>query len=184
MRKFITVALAGAALVACGGANAQPEAAARQAPADLTRAAAEARAAQAFARMDINKDGKLDAADRQARQSARFERLDSNKDGSVSQAEFAAQRERRADAPAERRGDRAQARGDRKAGHAGQMARGHGRFGGGMGPTADANKDGAVTQAEFASAALERFDRADSNKDGTISHDERRGQRPARRTAG
>jgi hypothetical protein len=50
---------------------------------------------------------------------------------------------------------------------------------------ADTNNDGTVTQAEFASAALARFDRADANKDGTISGDERRemrgpGGRPGR----
>jgi hypothetical protein len=38
---------------------------------------------------------------------------------------------------------------------------------------ADTNRDGAVTRAEFASAALARFDRVDVDKDGTISADER-----------
>ena len=38
---------------------------------------------------------------------------------------------------------------------------------------ADANNDGTVTQAEFADAALARFDRVDVNKDGTISAEER-----------
>jgi hypothetical protein len=43
-----------------------------------------------------------------------------------------------------------------------------------MARMADADKDGTVTQAEFTTAALARFDRADANGDGTISGEERR----------
>ena len=42
-----------------------------------------------------------------------------------------------------------------------------------MARDADADSDGSITQAEFASAALARFDRVDANKDGTISAEER-----------
>src|SRR3546814_13328405 len=45
-----------------------------------------------FARLDANKDGKLDAADRAAkraeRQAKRFARLDADGDGSISKAEW------------------------------------------------------------------------------------------------
>ena len=46
---------------------------------------------------------------------------------------------------------------------------------------ADADKDGTVTQAEFAAAALARFDQADANRDGTISVEERREARQHKR---
>ena len=58
----------------------------------MTRADVQTRAAEHFAKMDVNKDGKLDAADRAAHQAAMFDRLDGNKDGSVTRAEFAAAR--------------------------------------------------------------------------------------------
>jgi len=48
-----------------------------------------------------------------------------------------------------------------------------------MGRGADANKDGAVTQAEFTAAALARFDRMDLNKDGQVTKDERQQARKA-----
>ena len=46
---------------------------------------------------------------------------------------------------------------------------------------ADADNDGSVTQAEFTTAALARFDRTDANSDGTVSRDERRSERRDRR---
>jgi streptogramin lyase len=42
---------------------------------------------------------------------------------------------------------------------------------------ADADKDGSVTQAELASAALAHFDKTDANKDGQVTRDERRAAR-------
>ena len=56
MRKFIALSFAAAALVGAGGiAFAQAD----QAP-PATRAEVEQRSAEMFARMDANKDGKLD----------------------------------------------------------------------------------------------------------------------------
>ena len=60
-----------------------------------------------------------------------------------------------------------------------------GRRGGGMRgmmmARADADGDGTVSQAEFTSAALARFDSADANNDGTVTAEERREQRSERR---
>ncbi len=164
MRNFAIIALMSAAtLGATGAAYAQGG---RGGPA-LTRGEVEARSAQAFARMDVNSDGVLDPADRAAAQRKVFEGLDADGDGNVSFAEFSARREDRREHRAERRGGRGPGPG---------MRGGHG-----MARAADADNDGAISQAEFAGAALTRFDRVDADRDGTISADERRAMREQRR---
>lgn len=140
----------------------------------VTRAEAQAHAAEMFAQMDANKDGKLDAADRGAHQAAKFAQLDSNKDGSLSREEFAAGHHDRREPGARREGSE-------------PMGRHHGGDGAGEGGShgmgmmmlgmADANKDSAVTQAEFTAAHLQHFDMADTNKDGSLSAAERRTMR-------
>lgn len=139
----------------------------------LTRAEAQTHAAARFARMDANKDGKLDQADREARRAARFDRLDTDKNGQLSRQEFSARPQRPEGAQAGRpEGGK----------HHGWGRRGHGRHGGMMmGRMADANKDGAVAQAEFTAAAMQRFDRLDGNKDGQVTKEERQAAREAMR---
>jgi len=118
----------------------------------------------------------LNDADREAARRAAFDRVDADKDGAISFAEFEA-----------RRGDRGEAREARRAPDGPEFARrgGHRRSGPGFaGPgmhgdrglarAADADKDGTITQSEFTTAALARFDKADANSDGTISLEERR----------
>ena len=189
MRKFITLSLAAAALTSAGGiAYAQADQAVPREP--LTRSEVEQRSAEAFARMDANKDGKLDQADREARQQERLARRDANSDGQVNEADRAARQKSMFDrVDADHNGsisfeEFAAVRDQRQDQRAERGPRGDGpRFGrrgpdrGGMARAADTNRDGTITQAEFASAALARFDRVDVNKDGTISADER----PARR---
>lgn len=138
-----------------------------------TRAEAQTHATQMFAKLDANKDGRVDPADRAAHQSARFERLDTDKNGAISRAEFDAAHAQRDP------GSRAEMRHDDGPGKQGKHRMG--RRGGGhrMGGMmllrmADANKDGAVTSAELNSAALAHFDKADANKDGTLTRAERR----------
>ena len=147
-----------------------------------TRADAEAKAAQMFARMDANKDGKLDAADRSAqhaeRQAKMFASLDADGNGSISKAEWdkhgadrAAKRgNKRAEAGAGGEGKRHGMRGQhgKRGGHHGMM----------MGK-ADTDGDKAISQAEFQTAALARFDAADTNKDGQVTPEERQAQRGA-----
>jgi len=201
MRKFVTLSIAAVALIGAGGvAYAQADAGPAREP--LTRAQVEQRSAEAFGRMDANKDGVLNQADREARRDAheqqRFTRLDANHDGQLNEAdrearrketfdrvdadhnggisyeEFAALRDQRGELSGERRGPETARFERRRPGGA------DGRRGpdGERGPDrmmrgADADHDGAITQAEFADAALARFDRVDANKDGTISADER-----------
>lgn len=147
----------------------------------VTRAEAQAAATAMFARLDVNKDGKLDQADRElGRQQKRdkmFARLDTNGDGSISKAEFAAQKGPEGRGP-EGRGP--EGRGPGKDGHGPRGGHGHGRghgpHGGGMmamARDADTNKDGAISQAEFMAAAMKRFDAEDTNHDGQVTKAER-----------
>ena len=90
MRK-VTLALSTAALAFSGAAFAQPAPGAQRMPqGDMTRAQAQSRAEAAFVKMDANKDGTLNEADRAAHKAAMFDRLDANKDGQVTKAEMTA----------------------------------------------------------------------------------------------
>ena len=183
MRKTLVICFTSAALLMGGTAIAQAPERGGVRGAEMTRENAQQRAAQAFARMDVNSDGKLDAGDREARANARFDAVDTNGDGAISREEFAAIRQ-------ERQGRREEMRASRPEGapEAGKrMAmRGHGMMGprGMMGRgmpmlgQADSDHDGAVSQAEFNAAMLARFDAADKNGDGTITPEERREARP------
>lgn len=125
--------------------------------------------AKAFAKMDTNKDGKLTKPEAEAAHAAHkgakpgghgvdrlFARADTNKDGAVTAAEFNAAPKPSFDKAA-------------KGGHGGGKAR--------MLGEADLDKDGKVSQAEAQQAALARFDRADTNKDGKVTPEERRALR-------
>lgn len=125
---------------------------------DMTRAQAMQMANSHFDRMDVNKDGKLDRADREAMHarmaSEMFDRTDANHDGMISRDEWNAGAAKMA-----------------------QMHGGPGMRGGPMmrhmGMMADADGDRAISRDEFQKRALEHFDRVDANHDGTISAAER-----------
>lgn len=168
MRKSTLFLLTGAAAIAAGGvAYAQ----APSAGGDLTRSEMQQRTALAFERTDANDDGKLDQADRDARHKARFDRIDADSNGAISYTEFTAVHGDRTE-----RGERIGRRGGRDGQRMGM--RGHG---GSMGRMADADSDGAITQAEFQAAALQRFDRADADDNGTVTREEREAARGAMR---
>ena len=147
-----------------------------------TRAEVQTKAAQHFARMDANKDGKLDTADRTARRATHFAALDTDKNGSISQAEFS---NRAARPEGGMRGERMGGRHGRQGGGHDGMRRGmHGGMAGGMMMRmADTNSDQAINQAEFTAAALKHFDTADTNKDGTLTRAERQAAHQAMRGA-
>lgn len=176
MKKQITLGLSIAALLTAGGALAAQGQGRTKADVDgngtISRTEAQAGAAIRFSRMDVNKDGKIDQADRQLRRetmkTAMFERLDTDKNGQLSKAEFSADKGQRG------RGGRVAAN-DRSDKTMANRGRGHGRRGGMMGiaRTADADSNGAITQAEFQTAALQRFDTMDANKDGQVTQAER-----------
>ncbi|MFM2300362.1 MAG: hypothetical protein RLZZ84_98 [Pseudomonadota bacterium] len=122
----------------------------------MTRAEVQAKAEAHFAAMDVNKDGKLDAADRAAHMGQKFDQLDTDKNGAISRDEFA-------DA--------------HKGGHDKDD---HGmnehRMGGAMMmlKMADTNKDGAISKDEFVAAHLKMFDMADTDHDGKLTPAERK----------
>jgi Ca2+-binding EF-hand superfamily protein len=189
-----TLFLAGAALavLAASPAAAQPGGEGRtRFGQPQTRAQVEARVEARFARADSNRDGfvtrdevrartEARRAERQGRRgerrAQRFERLDSNRDGMISRAVFDSVdsgREGRRAAQGDRRGARFAHRGGR--GRHGLMAAG---FGGRAFAMMDLDRDGRVALAEARRSALQRFDRADSNRDGTVTPGERRAARP------
>jgi Ca2+-binding EF-hand superfamily protein len=130
-------------------------------------------------------------AKRDERQADRFAALDTNKDGSISKAEFEAGHDARIE-------KRVIVRKDGKGGvdidgdidgdaKVKVMRRGGPGMGAGPGvmmmrmrmgenwfANADADKDGRVSLAEASAKPLAMFDRADTNKDGTITPEERR----------
>lgn len=182
MHKTLTLSLAAIALATGGVAVAQTsageEARSPMRAMEHTREQAQQRAATMFARLDVNGDGQLSDADRDARADQQFDKMDANGDGAISREEFAAVREARAEHREDRRAARAERGGER-------MARGEGRRGGpgmrdarGMMRAADADGNGTITQEEFTSAALARFDAADADNDGTVTREERRNARP------
>lgn len=137
--------------------------------ATITRAEAQAKAGEMFARLDGNRDGKLDRSDREARKEAflaeRFAGMDTNKDGKLDRAEFMAGHQRPA---AGRSGP-------------GMMERGMGmKHMRAMMGQMDGNADRALTRDEFVTGALKHFDAADANKDGKLTPEERRAAMHAR----
>lgn len=194
LRTFAAAALAATSLIATlasAQSAAAPDAPARPAREPMTRTAVEQRAAAMFARLDADGDARLTPADRAARDSRRtqdrFARLDTDGNGAISREEFAAGADVRADRQAERGGERREGMGERRPGR--EMARTGGPRGQRDGAQrimggADADGDGAVTQAEFASAMLARFDAADANHNGTIEPGERRPRGRSDRPAG
>jgi Ca2+-binding EF-hand superfamily protein len=173
MRK-LTLSIAVATLATAGVAIAAPGMTdGKNRGGDTTRAQAEAKAAERFARMDANGDGTLDKADREARRAQMFDKIDANHDGAISREEFAATH----------RGSREGAqdgahRGVRDGHRAMRGHRGGGLF---MTKAADANGDGAIGQAEFTAGALKMFDAADANRNGTVTQAERKAARDAMR---
>ena len=100
--------------------------------------------------------------------------MDANGDGKTDKAEYAAS--------AKMMFDRLDADKDGKITTAELGAMGGGGGGGGrMTAGADANNDGAITLAELQAQRGTRFDQLDTNKDGSLSQEERTagfGQRP------
>ena len=183
MNRKITLLTLGAALIAVP-VLAAPGSGDRNAT--QTRAEVQTRAAEMFAKLDANKDGKLDATDRAAkraeRQAKMFAKFDADGNGSISKAEWDQHGADRAAKRAER-GEKRAAAGEAGDGKRHAMRGHHGKRGGHRGMMmmgkVDTDGDKAISQAEFQTAALARFDAADANKDGQVTPEERKEQRGA-----
>ena len=180
MNKKISLLTLGAALIAVP-VLAAPGGGDRNAT--QTRAEAQTKAAEMFAKLDANKDGKLDAADRAAkraeRQAKMFAKLDADGNGSISKAEWDQHGADRAAKRGEKRAAAGEARQGKRHGMRGHHGKRGGRHGMMMMGKADTDGDKAISQAEFQTAALARFDMADANKDGQVTPEERKAQREA-----
>lgn len=148
----------------------------------VTRAEATAAATARFAQLDVNGDGRLTSEDRAAGQERRrgeaFGRIDSDGNGAISRTEWDAHGAQMATHRSERRGHRAERGGEggQAGGGAGQGMRRHDRAAGAvaaMAHMADTNGDQAIDRTEFLAAATTRFDRGDTNHDGSITAAER-----------
>lgn len=208
MKRLYLGGAAAAAILAAGAAFAQTAPAPTPAPQvhmkqmhrgpakTVTRNEVIGHVRDMFARLDTNRDGVVTREEANAahtrkagearekiakrvaergNRGAAFDRLDTNKDGSVSRQEFDAGRQARQ----QRRVLVMQQRG--RPG----MMRMHG-FGPGFGrghlfEMSDANKDGRVSLQEATAAALQHFDTADLNRDGTLTPEERMQVRQQRR---
>jgi EF hand len=150
-----------------------------------TRADVEARVKTYFAAVDANKDGFIVAAEAEAMRTkhraemgdAHFAAMDSNKDGSISRAEFDA---------GHQGGDHQGPNAEGESEHGKMRGGRHGKMGDMMGggrmfERADANADGKVSLAEALAKPLARFDAADTNKDGTLTPEERKAARETMR---
>ncbi|MBC2664383.1 EF-hand domain-containing protein [Novosphingobium flavum] len=129
--------------------------------------------APAFAQMgpgmmnDPYGDGTVTRAEAEAQAAERFDKIDANKNGVLDPEEMAAMRPARpAGAPA------GGPEGGPPPG-AGQPRGGPGGPGGGMMRQADKNGDGKIDKAEFVAAQLARFDQMDENHDGKATKEER-----------
>lgn len=148
----------------------------------------EARKAERFAKADANGDGEVTQeemlAAREARQAERTERrgerreqrfaqLDTDGSGGLSETELDAAKDGR-------KGQRAKADGKKRDGEMRGKRRGGGQAMR-MLKQADANGDKAVTKAEFDTAVQARFAKVDTDNSGTITKEERKAAREARK---
>ncbi|UUR07529.1 EF-hand domain-containing protein [Sphingomonas glaciei] len=186
----MTKILLGAGLLlaaTAAGAQAAPLAAQPSARDGIqTRAEVVQRARTMFARVDTNRDGFITQAERQAvrgqmrqrmtraadpaRRAEMFARLDTNRDNMISRDEWT-----RAEALRGQRGAEG-----RRGGMGGQRMAMRGRMGGAMLRMADTNRDQRISLAEAETAALQRFDRVDLNRDGRVTREERQQARQQR----
>ena len=185
----MTVTLGGAAIAAADA----PAMERAMANATITRAQAQARAEAAFAKLDVNHDGKLDKADRAAREGEHFDKMDTNHDGQISRDEFTAAHDAMKgmmgrgmmghDMPPPPPAGAMEGMEHGPAGgmdHAGMGRKGMMMRGGQMGMlmgilrAADPQHTGTVSKDAFVGAALKMFDDADANHDGKVTPDERK----------
>ena len=176
--KTLTL-LSGSALLAVAGialAQGGPDADRPGPDADVTRQQVIAHTDAMFARLDANRDGRVTPDEARAMREQRreemrqhiFERIDANHDGNISRAEFAEAHAMRdgPGRPGEHGGRHGRHMGPPPGGPGGPE--GPGMHGGRM-----FGEQGFATLEQMRARALERFDRADADHDGTLTATER-----------
>lgn len=160
-------------------APAPPDTSAAGAAHVITFAQAKAAADTLWDRMDVNHDGKVDAADHDARLLERFAKWDTNHDGVISKDEFLARARAREEQWHGRHPDGPDGWHKGEEGHPGHD--GPGRRPGGIVAMAiiapafhDARQQGVITRVAFDAAVKARFDTLDANHDGTVTREELR----------
>ena len=134
---------------------------------DVTWADAKAKVDMMWTKLDVNKDGVLNAADREAKMAEMFDTIDANHDGSVSKAEFMSHHKAMMEGSWKGRDDAPGAMPPPPPGAGMGMMMGRGaHMLHEMAEKADTNHDKTITRAEFDAAAKARFDAAATNHDG------------------
>lgn len=146
-----TLALAGGATLAHAQRGAGPAG-------DMTRAAMADHAGKMFERMDRNRNGTLDAADRAAHEAERFGKLDADGNGEVSKAEMQAGHDAAKARKAERRAAREGKAGDRLEQRFARL---------------DTDGSGGLSQAEMAAARELREQRKGARGDRAEGREQR-----------
>jgi len=181
-KTVIAASLTALTLMSAGVAAAQPGADRSAPKEDLTRTELVAKLDARFAKLDVDKDGRLTVADRKAASEARiaerFKRMDADGNGAVTLAEMQAAYDKRMAERAEKKAAAGQDGKDRKA-HFHKRGHGH-KHGFGRGKQ-DANGDGVITIEEFRAPALAWFDKADTDRNGVLTAAEREAARKAMR---
>jgi hypothetical protein len=185
--------LSGAGLLGLAGMAVAQEVASERPDrnAAVTRQQAIERSDRMFARLDANNDGRFTPEEargmREQRRAQRadrmFDRLDLDRNGSITREEMSQARAQRDERRAER-GPRPGGPGMRGRRGPGAGPGGPAMRGGGMRGQRLFGEQGFVTAEQMRERALARFDRADANRDGVLTADERRdarGHRPGRR---
>jgi hypothetical protein len=184
--KMLTL-MSGAALLGIAGVTLAQDGPAPGRPgpdADITRQQVIARTDAMFARLDANRDGRVTRDEARAQGERRreemrqhmFDRIDANHDGNINREEFAAAHERRGARGLHRRMGPGPGGPEGPGGPGGPGGR-RGMHGGGM-----FGAEGATLE-QMRARALERFDRADANRDGTLTATERQAARGRMRHA-
>ena len=121
-----------------------------------------------FAKMDADRNGQIDKADKAARVKARFAEMDSDANGTVTETEFIAANDARTNAREARKGERGEGRRSGKRGPKGGLDSGNvGKWG-----KADTNGDQAISRSEYDAATLARFSAKDKDGNRALSGDE------------
>ena len=139
----------------------------------------EDRAERMLKRLDTDGDGKISQAEMLAQATKTFDRFDTDKNGEVSKAEVDAKREAFRDARKAFREVKATDGEARNAAREALQDARMDRMGARMFDRADADKNGTLTKAEMETAAAALFKQRDRNGDGFITADEI-GKRPTK----